>query len=330
MSCPQNSFKGVQTLTGPLTLSILQSIQASTAPFILDIAPRGIRPNVEKNHFIEDTMGNSIEIDGVKYKLLSLVYIYQPIHTGYTLPSQPTNQIPTAELVIWGFSQTSGAQKRVLICFPIYVSTNTSAYSQYLDQIWNPDAPVANLQTLFLSSASDTNQVSLNYIICKDTQISTYIFPRGITIPSANWQSFLNIYGNLATFDYGNAGMLSSALLTVTSDEFTNHFVYYTKPPSLRGRFDGSVCPAYKTTEYKCVPFDRIKDLQGDTVVMDGANTLADRLAAQDQAQSDAINSVGGPDSGAEAGIIAAAVAGSVLGALLLIFISSKIATLID
>lgn len=336
-TCPIGSFQGPQQLTGPITQTLLRNIENRDKPFFIDIEPKGIRPTVVKDQYIQESYNNSVEIDSLKYNLFSLIRIYNPVHTGYVVPQQPANQSPIAELILPAISQSTPL-KIALICFPIFVSNNSSAYSAYLDQLWNSEAQIANLQTLFMTSSNDTTQVSISYTCCKDGKnVNIYVFPIGISMPSANWQRLVNVVGSPVNFLSANStlsllnlSLSQSSLLTVTSDDFTNRFVYYSKPPGLRGKFNGAVCPAYKTSEYKCVPFDRIRDLQGDKVVLDGATTLADRLTSQDVAKDQAINSVGGPSSSTEVGVTVAAIAGASIGALLLIWATSAISKRLD
>lgn len=325
--CPIGVFQGPIQLTSPITKTLLNQIENRDKPFFIDIEPKGVRPTVIKNQFIQESYNNSVEIDGLKYNLFSLLYIYNPIHTGYILPQQPTNLSPIAELILPAISQST-PPRFAIISFPIYITNNTSAYSGYLDQLWNSEAPVANLQTLFMNSAEDKAQVSINYVTCNNQPIHFFIFPIGISMPATNWQKLLNVVGspgNFYTQNLLNIRLSQSSLLTVTSDDFKNRFIYYSKPPGLRGKFNGAVCPIYKTSEYKCVPFDRIRDLQGDKVVLNNASTLSDRLARQDIAKEQAINSVGGATSSPQVGITVAAVAGASIGALVLIWLTSLV-----
>lgn len=323
--CPIGSFQGPQQLTGFFTQSLLGQIENRDKPFFIDIAPSGIRPNVYKDWYIADNQNNLIEIDGVKYNIFSLISIYRPVHLGYKLPTQPSNENPVAELIIQAFSQ-SMPQKAALICFPIFITNNISAYSEYLDQLWNSEAKVANLQTLFMNSDSDKKQVSISYVICTNQDIKVYVFPNGISMPSSNWQKLQNIIGSPRDIkNIFHVRLNQSSLLSITSDDFKNRFIYNSKPAGLRGRFQSGVCPSYRTSEYKCVPFDRIRDLEGDKVVLNSADTLAERLQEQDKTKSKIIDSLGGTSSDTQVGIIVASVAGASLGAFLVFWAASLI-----
>jgi hypothetical protein len=327
--CPIGAFQATQQLTGPITQTILTQIENRDKPFFLDIEPRGIRPTVIKDRYIQDSQNNFIEMNGIKYTIFSGIEISKPVHTGYIIPQQPANLSPVAELLFGAMSLINPQSPKIaLICFPIFITNNTSAYSSYLDQLWNPEAKVANLQTLFLDSANDIKQVSINYSFCNknmnNIHTNVYVFPIGISMPSTSWQKLINLIGSPKDSSF------QSSLLTVTSEDFKKHFLYYSKPPGLRGKFNSSVCPAYKTSEYKCVPFDRIRDLDGDKVVLNRASTLSERLSKQDTAKENAINSVGLPSTDAQVGIIVAATAGASLGALLLIWAVSTISKRMD
>jgi len=209
----------------------------------------------------------------------------------------------------------------ILLVVPVYQGSKASKNAAYLQQFINSSVKVASLQTIFYASSTDTSQVSLAYETCVDLKDSNYAnllvyyFPIGITITGQEYASLMRLAkaggtsGNVlpefklppasrsafeTARDYSlvdgirkvsvlsSDGLVYSQSLTSTaSQDFKSRFIYYTKPPKLIGKFSEDNCPYYKTTQYKCVPFDRIQDLSGDYVIR-GANTLQSLMDTQD------------------------------------------------
>lgn len=320
--CPSDAYKTFQTLSGPLTDAILKTVAVEQAPFFVSFAPRTVAPKLLKNGIITESFGNSLQINNTRYDIFPSIFLMKPVHTGFLLPSQQAAQIDMVGEILFIAQNPNNV---VFISIPIYRTQNTSSYSAYLDQLWDAAAPVANLQTLFLASEGDTKQVCINYVYCEQgLNRNVFVFPRGVQIPATNWAKLMNISETL-----GDLGGTAGSVL-VTSADFRNRFQYYTRAVGLIGRFDSGTCPAYKTSQYKCVPFDRIRNLNGDTVVFQGVGTLQDRLNEQDSAKRSAIQQVSGEKPGMSAGAIAAIVAGTLIGGLALVYVGSKAAQFIN
>lgn len=71
----------------------------------------------------------------------------------------------------------------------------------------------------------------------------------------------------VATSPQGNVPVTPIA---VVSQDFIHKIQFYSHPPQLTSDFNTKTCPYYKTTEYKCVPFDQLRDLSGNTVMPGG------------------------------------------------------------
>lgn len=240
----------------------------------------------------------------------------------------------------------------VLLVVPVYQGSKSSANSNYLKQLIDSNTPVASLQTIFYAKANDTSQVSLTYETCVDlsgsqyANILVYYFPVGITLTGQEYASLMRLAkagGTSATVlpdfklppasrsafgtirDYrlvdgvrkpitlSPDGLIyNQSVISTASNDFKERFIYYTKPPKLVGKFSEDNCPHYKTSQYKCVPFDKIQDLSGDYVIR-GANSLDSLLATQQNARTVSISS---NEVKADAGRIALIVGGSIGGVL--------------
>jgi hypothetical protein len=185
---------------------------------------------------------------------------------------------------------------------------------------------VPNLQTIFYGWKGDNTQKSLAYKTCFETLDSNnnpisrslyiVVFPNGIHLTQAGFQQIvLQLNGNIPSYmippairggdvtlrsynfdDEGNKvptitsqdGIIYSTPLSSCTDEFRHRFEYFTLPPRLpiTSGVVPDKCSYYTTKQYKCVPFNQLKDLStdGNNYVIPGNNTLADILAEQKNA----------------------------------------------
>jgi hypothetical protein len=81
--------------------------------------------------------------------------------------------------------------------------------------------------------------------------------------------------------------------LSSCSDEFKNRFEYFTFPPRLptssSSKYASDKCPFYQTKQYKCMPFDQLKDLSGEYVVP-GNTTLEAMLQEKKSASKNELS----------------------------------------
>ncbi len=188
----------------------------------------------------------------------------------------------------------------------------------------NKKMGVPNLESIFYAWDGDTTQTSLAYKTCFETidnnnlptSRSLYItvFPNGITLTQAGFQQLLlQLNGKLPTYSIppairgGDAtlrsykfnddgikiptlisqdGIIYSTPLSSCTDEFRHRFEFFSFPPRLPSstKWNSEQCPYYKTSQYKCVPFNQIKDLSGNYVIP-GNKTLDTILYERQQTQ---------------------------------------------
>lgn len=176
---------------------------------------------------------------------------------------------------------------------------------------------VANLQTLFYEWEGDTSQYSLAYKTCFETldennspvsrSLYVVVFPNGIHLSQQNYQQLIlqlggqlytynsppairNTEQTIRTYNFDNQGnkqpltlsadgIIYRTPLSSCTDEFVNRFELFTKPPRLPTvKFQNDSCPYYQTSQYKCVPFNQLKDLSGNYVIPGGNTTLQNIL----------------------------------------------------
>ena len=93
----------------------------------------------------------------------------------------------------------------------------------------------------------------------------------------------INSSGNKVIKRTSNKGEISQTIIASCDSQFKNRVEYFIKPPYYLSKtiksFNSEKCPYYKTTEYKCVPFNQLHDLSGvnqDAYVIPGNSTLQD------------------------------------------------------
>ena len=197
------------------------------------------------------------------------------------------------------------------------------------------------------------------------TSRSLYItvFPNGITLTQSGFQQLLiQLNGNLPTYvvppvirggdstlrsykfdDEGNKiptiisqdGIIYSTPISSCTDEFKHRFEFFTLPPrlpaSVSSGWNSEQCPYYKTTQYKCMPFNQLTDtadVNGGTYVIPGNKTLSSILNERDKAKQiqdggDISDSKGLSTEQIEA--IVAGVAGVAIASILLLKVGSWI-----
>lgn len=162
------------------------------------------------------------------------------------------------------------------------------------------------------------NTVNSSNVIAATKRLYIVVFPNGIRMtPSTYQQLFLqmrsmnpsitqallpyyvplkirNYEYTLASYEFdssgnkvpkivSNKGEISKTTIASCDGEFKHRVEYHTKPPYYLSKkiksFNSEKCPYYKTTEYKCVPFNQLHDLSGvnqDAYVIPGKSTLQD------------------------------------------------------
>lgn len=315
MFCPADVNTGLIQLVGPIAAPDLASITVDRSPLSIRFEPRSTPPSLSGNR-IEESNKNTCTYNAQKFSLESVQIVssvHTGYHLPGTtdtpiaelILSFSANSQPSSH------SQLSG----LLMCLPIYESGSTS-YDAYLKQIFENDPTKPNnasLESLFHSPNTDIRQTSFGYRTCFETQdehgtigtnsLYVLVFPRGIHLASASYRipkkSLVNyqlppgLRGNDATVrsytldDKGRkiakqidrSGVMYTIPLSSCSDDFKNRFEYFTVPPerassSKTTKKTLGTCPT--VSQYKCMPFDQLRDVQGDYVKVSDGTCLDD------------------------------------------------------
>lgn len=320
MACPTEENSGLIDLVGPLQENMISSIATQKSPLQLSFSPRTTLPTLYQNQ-LDDLTGHTCILHRNTYHIIN-IQLTKPMHNGYQLPGQVVS--PQAELILTFVPKSLGNMeestfKGLLLCFPIYISNETTN-GKYIEQLlFSKDAPesISSLSTLF--SLSKHKQTSFAYATCFETvdgrdqfhtnTLYVHVYPRGIELKSSSWEGIKNVLGNqwrpyevptvirgtsgssnranstLYTYTIENGakkkgslspeGQLYKTSISTSSDSFRNRFEYFKSSP-----MDNTlVTKQYKTSQYKCVPFDQLRDLKSpndlkNSYVMPGGKDL--------------------------------------------------------
>jgi len=193
------------------------------------------------------------------------------------------------------------------------------------------------------------------------------VFPRGVHLTQVGYQQLLlQLQGTLLPYSIPPAirggdstlqsyqydedgqkvatqvskdGVIYATQVSTCTDDFKNRFQYFSLPPLLpvSSRYGksteaapagGEQCPYYKTSQYKCVPFNQLTDLSGNYVIP-GAKTLETIQYEQQQKQEKEKQGKGANSGSTETLEIAAAtILGGTIACVLFFWVGTKIANI--
>ncbi len=185
-----------------------------------------------------------------------------------------TALVPTLESIFYkstnDTSQTSFAYKT---CFETINNDKISPHSLYV--------------IIFPNGIHLTQTVYQQLLLQMNGNLKPYMIPPAIREGDSTIRTYrFDDNGNKKPTVISQDGIVYITPISTCSDEFKNRFEYFINPPRLPTlssvRFNTEQCPYYKTTQYKCVPFNQLKDLSGNYVIP-GNKTLDTILYEQEQ-----------------------------------------------
>lgn len=241
------------------------------------------------------------------------------------------------------------------------ISSNTSESSETKSNVatlesifyaWSGDTSQSSLAYKTCFETIDTQQQP------SSKSLYVVVFPNGIHLTQAGYQQLLlQMNGKLPVYNIppairgGDAtlqsydmdedgrkvptilskdGVIYATRMSSCADEFKNRMEYFTLPPRLpvtsSAQYRSDQCPYYKTTQYKCVPFDQMKDLSGNYVVP-GNKTLETILYEQKQ-KSETQTKGGNKTTSMNTDVLETVVA-VVAGAIIVGFVGLKIGSFV-
>jgi hypothetical protein len=176
-------------------------------------------------------------------------------------------------------------------------SQTSLAYITTFDTV-NGNNQITSTRSLFvvvfpvgIHMASAAYQQLILQMRSKDPSITGALRPYFVPLRVRNYESTVKSFtydssANKIPKTTSNKGEISIIQISNCDEQFKNRFEWYTKPPlvvnkSTTTSFNSEKCPYYKTSQYKCVPFDQLHDLSGnpqDAYVIPGNTSLQNIL----------------------------------------------------
>jgi hypothetical protein len=321
MFCPSDVSTGLVQIMGPIQQTDLNSITIAKAP--ISISFGSSVPSIEDGnriHIDSSATRTSCNHAGKTATLMD-IQICPSVHTGYRLPGMTDE--PIAEMILSFQTNTPPLNCRemsgILMCFPIYAS-GPNHHDEYLVYARSPQptSPPPSIKTLFYKDNSDSSQASLAYTTCFETINSNgvpdskglyvIVFPRGICNTSfTSLSSAIKKYkipipikgtdptviryrfdddGNKKSTATSTDGFLYTTQISSCSDEFKNYIQHFTIPPGLPSSSTAAgnrPNNLYRPAQYKCVPFDQLRDMSGKYVKL-GSKSMEQVMSEQQKA----------------------------------------------
>lgn len=194
---------------------------------------------------------------------------------------------------------------------------------------------------VFPNGINLTQQNFENLRLRMNNTLRDYEVPPAIKGPEPTLYTYKMNDGNKIINTTSTTGNLYKTSISICTNEFKDRIEYFTNPPLLAvsdkskslqlGNSPNLLrtldqCNYYKTTQYKCVPFDQLRDLSGEYVIP-GDVTMDDIMKKQKQTnenQSQKVIPSVSLDVGDMEEIIGYVIAGSLAG-IIILFGASKL-----
>lgn len=169
-------------------------------------------------------------------------------------------------------------------------SQTSIAYKTCFETIDNNNSPTSrSLYIIVFPNGIHLTQSSYQQLLLQiNGTLSPYMIPPAIRGGDSTLRSYkFDDEGNKVPTITSQDGIIYSTPLSSCTDEFKHRFTYFTLPPKTPAAvatFNNEQCPYYKTTQYKCMPFNQLSDLSGNYVIP-GNKTLDTILYERQQAQ---------------------------------------------
>jgi hypothetical protein len=185
--------------------------------------------------------------------------------------SSKSNALPQTSLAyvttfntVNGNNQITATKNLYIVVFPVGIHITSAAYQQLILQMRSKDPSIT-------------------------TALRPYYVPLRIRNYENTLKSFtINSSGNKVPVTTSNKGEISIYQISNCDPTFKNRFEWFTNPPLVQNKssksFNSEKCPYYKTSQYKCVPFNQLHDLSGnatdpqDAYVIPGNESLQEML----------------------------------------------------
>jgi hypothetical protein len=134
----------------------------------------------------------------------------------------------------------------------------------------------------------------LSQLVSSDGPYPPFELPSSILNGMATVDTVVETDGNIVPATVSTTGQLGSSILSPSSPDFLNLIQYFSQSPGIANSPSNNSCPSYTTSQYKCMPFNKFRDLSGN--LADPNNpyvTLQDRIAGGSSLQGTVSMSAG-------------------------------------
>jgi hypothetical protein len=186
--------------------------------------------------------------------------------------SSKSNSTPQTSLAYVTTFDTADGNKKIIstknlyiVVFPVGIHMTSANYQQLILQMRSGNSSITNA-------------------------LLPYYVPLGMRNTERTVKTFtIDKTGNKVPTNTSDKGEISIEQISSCGDStFKNRFQWFTSPPfvqskSFRSSFNSEKCPYYKTSQYKCVPFDQLHDLSGNNADPQDAYVIPGNVSLQDK-----------------------------------------------
>jgi hypothetical protein len=211
-------------------------------------------------------------------------------HNSSKVPSCTTANCPTPSKK--GNDKKSGVPnlETIFSAFEGDMTQTSIAYKTCFETIDNNNIPSSkSLYIVVFPNGIHLTQSGYQQLLLQlNGTLSPYMIPPAIRGGDSTLRSYkFDDEGNKVPTITSQDGIIYSTPLSSCTDEFKHRFNYFTIPPKTPtavAKLSNEQSSYYKTTQYKCMPFNQLADLSGNYVIP-GNKTLDTILYEQQQTQ---------------------------------------------
>ena len=187
-------------------------------------------------------------------------------------------------------------------------TTQTSlAYKTCIETMDKDNQPTSkSLYVVVFPNGTHLTQAGYQQLILQlNGTLLPYTVPPAIRGGDATLKAYeFDEEGRKVATEVSKEGVIYATRLSSCTDDFKHRLEYFTRPPLLPSSaknggpsgFNTEQCPYYKTSQYKCVPFNQLTDLSGDYVIP-GIKTL-ETIRYEQQKEKEKTQKTGGRGQG--------------------------------
>jgi hypothetical protein len=187
--------------------------------------------------------------------------------------SSKSNSTPQTSLAYVTTFDTADGNKKItstktlyIVVFPVGIHMTSASYQQLILQMRSGNSSITNA-------------------------LLPYYVPLGMRNTERTVKTFtIDKTGNKVPTTTSSEGEISIEQISSCGDStFKNRFQWFISPPLVQSKsfrsasFNSEKCPYYKTSQYKCVPFDQLHDLSGNNADPQDAYVIPGNVSLQDK-----------------------------------------------